>query len=126
MSATRRAATYKLAAAAQEADLDVMSGILDKDEEGRWLIGRQDLSAWLAAHDGEITRGGVSEVDPVLHRGEIIRGPHRGNVLDQELWLPLRRHAICGRHDRPVAVRVHQFLVYPAAARNVVLVEFTS
>ena len=53
MSATRRAATYKLAAAAQEADLDVMSGILDKDEEGRWLIGRQDLSAWLAAHNGE-------------------------------------------------------------------------
>jgi hypothetical protein len=29
MSATRRAAIYKLAAAAQEANLDVMSGILD-------------------------------------------------------------------------------------------------
>ncbi len=53
MSATRRAAIYKLAASAQEANLDVMSGDLHCDEDGRWTIGFQDLSAWLAAHDGE-------------------------------------------------------------------------
>ena len=49
MSSTRRAAIYKLAAAAQESDLDVMSGILDQDEDGRWTIGFQDLSALLSA-----------------------------------------------------------------------------
>ena len=53
MSATRRAAIYKLAAAAQEADLDVMSGDLNRDENGRWTIGYHDLSDWLAAHEGQ-------------------------------------------------------------------------
>ena len=53
MSATRRAAIYKLASAAQEADLNVMSGILGQDENGQWTIGNQDLSGWFSAHDGE-------------------------------------------------------------------------
>jgi hypothetical protein len=53
MAHTRRAATYKLAAAAQEADLDVMTGVLEQDEDGRWRIGLQDLSAWLTTHSGE-------------------------------------------------------------------------
>ncbi len=53
MSSTRRAAIYKLAAAAKEYDLDVMSGILEQDEDGRWTIGNQDLSALLSAHSGE-------------------------------------------------------------------------
>lgn len=53
MSSTRRAAIYKLAAGAKEADLDVMSGILEQDEDGRWTIGIQDLSAMLSAHIGE-------------------------------------------------------------------------
>jgi len=53
MAATRRAAIYKLAAAAQESDLNVMNGILDQDEDGRWTIGDQDLSAWLAEQEGK-------------------------------------------------------------------------
>ena len=36
-----------------DADLAVMSGNLDPDEHGRWIIGIQDLSAWLTAHNGE-------------------------------------------------------------------------
>ena len=53
MSATRRAAIYKLASAAQGADLNVMSGILNRDDDGQWTVGDQDLSAWLTAHEGE-------------------------------------------------------------------------
>jgi hypothetical protein len=53
MSSTRRAAIYKLASVAQEAELDVMNGVLDQDEDGRWTIGFQDLTALLSAHNGE-------------------------------------------------------------------------
>lgn len=81
MSDTRRAATYKLAAAAQEADLDVMSGVLDQDEDGRWRIGIQDLSAWLAAHDGQ-------ELVVVL------------GSLEDERPLELRTCRTCGRDYR--------------------------
>jgi len=81
MSATRRAAIYKLAAAAQEADLDVMSGVLDQDEDGRWKIGIQDLSAWLAAHDGE---------DLVFVLGS----------LDDERPIEVRTCRTCGRDYR--------------------------
>ena len=78
MSSTRRAATYKLAAAAQEAELDVMTGTLEKDDDGRWRIGFQDLSAWLSAHDGE-------ELVVVL------------GSLDDERPLEVRTCRTCGR-----------------------------
>ena len=68
MSSTRRAAIYKLSAAAQEADLDVMSGNLDQDENGHWKIGFHDLSAWLAAHDGEelvLVLGALEDERPI-------------------------------------------------------------
>jgi hypothetical protein len=50
---TRRAAIYKMATAAHELDLEVMNGTLHQGPEGRWLIGEQDLIAWLIAHEGE-------------------------------------------------------------------------
>ena len=78
MSDTRRAATYKLAAAAQEAELDVMTGMLEKDDHGRWRVGLQDLSAWLSAHDGE-------ELVVVL------------GSLDDERPLEVRTCRTCGR-----------------------------
>ncbi len=81
MSDTRRAATYKLAAAAHEAELDVMSGILEQDEEGHWRIGLQDLSTWLAAHVGE-------ELVVVL------------GSLDDERPLAVRTCRTCGRDYR--------------------------
>jgi len=53
MKQMRRAAIHKLAAAAHEMDLDVMSGILHREADGRWRIGDHDLVGWLNAHDGE-------------------------------------------------------------------------
>lgn len=52
MKQMRRAAIYKMASAAHEMELDVMSGVLQQDGD-RWLIGDHDLAAWLAAHRGE-------------------------------------------------------------------------
>lgn len=49
----RRAAIYKMASAAHELELDVMSGVLRQEPDGRWRIGEQDLMAWLSAHEGE-------------------------------------------------------------------------
>jgi hypothetical protein len=49
----RRAAIYKLASAAHEMELDVMTGVLRRGEDGRWRIGDYDLSAWVEAHSGE-------------------------------------------------------------------------
>lgn len=49
----RRAAIYKMATAAHELELDVMNGTLHQDAGGRWLVGDQDLLAWLASHSGE-------------------------------------------------------------------------
>lgn len=53
MKQMRRAVIYKLASAAHEMELDVMTGVLRRDEEGRWRIGDYDLSAWVEAHSGE-------------------------------------------------------------------------
>jgi hypothetical protein len=53
MKQMRRAAIYKLASAAHEMELDVMSGVLRREADGRWQIGDHDLVAWLNAHDGE-------------------------------------------------------------------------
>lgn len=52
-SSTRRAAIYKLASAAYEMDLEVMSGVLQQAGDGRWLMGDKDLHAWLEKHQGE-------------------------------------------------------------------------
>ena len=53
MKQMRRAAIYKLASAAHEMELDVMSGILHREEDGRWQIGDHDLVSWLDSHAGE-------------------------------------------------------------------------
>ncbi len=53
MSGVRRATIYKLASTAHEAELDVMSGIVRQDENGRYWIGGHDIESWLAAHAGE-------------------------------------------------------------------------
>lgn len=53
MKQMRRAAIYKLAASAHEMELDVMNGILRRDDDGRWHIGDYDLFTWLDAHRGE-------------------------------------------------------------------------
>lgn len=71
MSALRRAAVYKLAKAAREIDLDVMEGTLRQDENGRWLVGEQDLTSWLARHNGEnlvLALGSLSDERPVTTR----------------------------------------------------------
>lgn len=53
MKSMRRAAIYKLATAAHEMELDVMSGVLHREADGRWQIGDHDLISWLSAHAGE-------------------------------------------------------------------------
>ncbi|CUS04018.2 protein of unknown function [Candidatus Promineifilum breve] len=53
MNSMRRAAIYKLAAAAHEMELDVMSGVLHRADDGRWQIGDHDLDTWLDVHSGE-------------------------------------------------------------------------
>ncbi|MEM7331673.1 MAG: hypothetical protein AAF490_06255 [Chloroflexota bacterium] len=53
MKSLRRAALRKLVATAYEMDFDTMSGVLSVDENGRWKIGKQDLTSWLNDHIGE-------------------------------------------------------------------------
>ncbi len=71
MSAIRRAAILKLAAAAYEMQLDVMNGTLMPDTTGRWRVGGHDLTAWLAAHEGEelvLVLGSLEDERPVETR----------------------------------------------------------
>jgi hypothetical protein len=71
MSAMRRAAIYKLAAAAQEVELEVMSGIARLDENGRWLIGDHELLTWLSTHEGEelvLVMGSLADERPLEER----------------------------------------------------------
>lgn len=71
MSAIRRAAIYKLAAAAQEVDLEVMTGIAHLEENDRWLVGDHDLLTWLSAHEGEelvLVIGSLADERPVEER----------------------------------------------------------
>jgi hypothetical protein len=53
MKQMRRAAIYKPASAAHEMELDVMSGVLQRTDDGHWQIGDHDLAHWLDAHAGE-------------------------------------------------------------------------
>lgn len=53
MSAIRRAAIHKLAAAAYEMELDTMTGVVTQDENGRWRIGEHELETWLTQHQEE-------------------------------------------------------------------------
>lgn len=71
MSAIRRATIYKLASAAYEADLEVMSGEIRRDENGRWRIGNYDLQTWLDQHTGEevvFVLGALSDERPMATR----------------------------------------------------------
>jgi hypothetical protein len=53
MSAMRRAAIHKLASTAYAMDLDTLTGVIERDENGRWRIGANELDAWLMKHSGE-------------------------------------------------------------------------
>jgi len=71
MSAMRRAAIYKLAAAAYEMELEVMSGVLQQMGDGRWRIGEHDLLTWLEKHQGEdlvLVLGSLADERPVETR----------------------------------------------------------
>jgi hypothetical protein len=71
MSAIRRAAIHKLAAAAYEMDLDTMTGTVTQDENGRWRIGDYDLGSWLASHKEEeivLVLGSLADERPVEMR----------------------------------------------------------
>ncbi|RMD50915.1 MAG: hypothetical protein D6835_03880 [Candidatus Thermofonsia bacterium] len=71
MSSIRRATLLRLASAAYEMDLEVMNGIVQQDENGRWHIGEHDLTAWLTAHQGEelvLVLGSLADERPVQTR----------------------------------------------------------
>ncbi len=78
MSGIRRAAIYKLATAAQEAELDVMTGELRQSDAGPWMVNGRSLTSWLAEHEGK-------EVVIVL------------SSLDDERPMQLRTCRTCGR-----------------------------
>ena len=71
MSNIRRAVILKLSAAAYEMDLETASGLVTRDEDGRWVIGGHDLDAWLAEHEGEevaLILGSLEDEEPVQTR----------------------------------------------------------
>ena len=71
MSSVRRGVILKLSAAAYEMDLDVASGLVSRDDNGRWLIGGRDLDAWLAEHEDHevaLILGSLEDEQPVQTR----------------------------------------------------------
>lgn len=78
MSTIRRAVILKLAAEAYEMNLDVANGVLTRDEEGHWFIGRHELTDWISEHEGE---------ELVLILGS----------LQDEIEVPTRTCHTCGR-----------------------------
>ena len=71
MSSIRRATILKLASTAYEMDLDVMNGIVTRDENGRWRIGLHDLDEWLAKQEGNevvLVMGDLSDEQEVITR----------------------------------------------------------
>ena len=71
MSSIRRATILKLASTAYEMDLDVMNGIVTRDENGRWRIGLHDLDEWLAKQEGNevvLVMGDLSDEQEVVTR----------------------------------------------------------
>jgi hypothetical protein len=71
MRTKRRAAILRLASNAYEMDLDVMNGVLKKEQDGRWQIGTRDVEEWLAAHAGEelvLVLGSLDDDRPVETR----------------------------------------------------------
>ena len=71
MSTARRAAILKMATAAFEMDLDVATGIISQDADGRWMVGDHELSHWLNDRQGEemvIILGSLEDDRPVATR----------------------------------------------------------
>ena len=71
MGTARRAAILNMATAAYEMDLNVATGIISLDADGRWLIGNHDLAHWLEDHQGEemvIIFGSLEDDRPVITR----------------------------------------------------------
>ena len=71
MSAMRRAAIHKLASAAYEMNLQVMNGVAQRSEDGRWYIGSHDLVEWLNQHEGEdlvVVLGSLADERPLQTR----------------------------------------------------------
>lgn len=71
MSSIRRATILRMSAAAYEMGLDVANGLVTRSEDGRWLIGGQDLDAWLAEHEGTevaLILGSLEDERPVQIR----------------------------------------------------------
>ena len=71
MRSLRRAAVLKLAASAYEMELDVMNGVVTRDENGRYFIGQQDLTTWLENHLSKevvFVLGDATDERPVVTR----------------------------------------------------------
>ena len=71
MSSIRRATILKLASTAYEMDLDVMNGVVTRDENGRWRIGLHTLDEWLAKQEGDevvLVLGNLSDEQEVITR----------------------------------------------------------
>lgn len=71
MTKLRRAVILKMAAAAYEMNLDVLTGELSRDEEGRWRVGEEDVLTWLARHEDEelvLVMGSLEDERPIETR----------------------------------------------------------
>lgn len=71
MTKLRRAVILKMAAAAYEMNLDVLTGELNRDEEGRLRVGEEDVLTWLARHEDEelvLVMGSLEDERPIETR----------------------------------------------------------
>ncbi len=71
MSSMHRSTLLKLASNAYEMNLDVLNGVLTRDENGRWQINAQELNGWLEQHQGHeivLILGDLTDEEEIVTR----------------------------------------------------------
>ena len=63
MSPIPRASALKLASDARELGAEALRGLLEQNEEGRWIIGHIEVEGWLSRHEGYEVVLAVAAID---------------------------------------------------------------
>jgi rubrerythrin len=63
MSPIPRASALKLASDAREMGAEALRGLLEQNEEGRWIIGHIEVEGWLSRHEGYEVVLAVAAID---------------------------------------------------------------
>ena len=53
MSSIPRANALKFASTARETGAEVLRGLLEQNEAGRWTVGHIEVESWLSRHEGQ-------------------------------------------------------------------------